>query len=308
MGMVLERGMAIGMREAQVRFGETSRLAAPGYFYDGQMQVENYEAHSNNTALLTRYGIGARGIDYMETYNGSTTTVGFPIFDGHGNMIATIGRSGSTPYYSVGDQREYDVWGKIRSGNTTGDPKPRYCANLGHVQDDESGLIYMRARYYEPTTGRFVSEDPAQDGRNYFQYATNNPVNKFDASGENDLWDAFKAAIQPLLVTIGGMNLAKLAAQLVANQAGYALFALAQMMFGVGSALSRMGQGLAASSNPFARIGGAILAHGGAKAIAAGVMLLQYAEWFMFLGGEAAAFDPIDRISLDWGSKNIGGD
>ncbi|MBI5705635.1 MAG: RHS repeat-associated core domain-containing protein [Armatimonadetes bacterium] len=161
------------------------------YYYDGQMQVENYEAHSNNTALLTKYGIGARGIDYMETYNGSTTTVGFPIYDGHGNMIATIGRSASSPYYSTGDAREYDVWGKIRSGNTTGDPKNRYCANLGHPTDDESGLIYMRARYYEPWTGRFVSEDPARDGFNYFVYGDSNPVSGVDPNGKAFVLDSF---------------------------------------------------------------------------------------------------------------------
>ncbi len=47
----------------------------------------------------------------------------------------------------------------MRAQQNAGDPKLRYCANLGHNQDDESGLIYMRARYYEPASGRFVSED-----------------------------------------------------------------------------------------------------------------------------------------------------
>ncbi|MBI5705637.1 MAG: RHS repeat-associated core domain-containing protein [Armatimonadetes bacterium] len=158
------------------------------YYYDGQMQVESYEERSNGAYLLTKYGIGARGIDYMETYNGSTTTVGFPIYDGHGNMIATIGRSASSPYYSTGDTREYDVWGRIRAGNTTGDPKPRYCANLGHVQDDESGLIYMRARYYEPGTGRFVSEDSARHSVNWYIYARNMPTVMNDPSGNEPAW------------------------------------------------------------------------------------------------------------------------
>ncbi|RIJ94278.1 MAG: hypothetical protein DCC45_12955 [Armatimonadetes bacterium] len=54
---------------------------------------------------------------------------------------------------------------------------------LGHKQDDESGLLYMRARYYEPWTGRFVTEDPALDGWNWFVYAGNEPVSKVDATG-----------------------------------------------------------------------------------------------------------------------------
>jgi hypothetical protein len=51
------------------------------------------------------------------------------------------------------------------------------------VQDDESGLIYMRARYYEPWSGRFVSEDPKNHGWNWYAYANSNPVNFVDATG-----------------------------------------------------------------------------------------------------------------------------
>jgi RHS repeat-associated protein len=71
----------------------------------------------------------------------------------------------------------------VRSGATTGGPKGRYVANLGHVQDDESGLIYMRARYYEPGTGRFICEDPAYDGVNWYTYCNNNPICLVDFSG-----------------------------------------------------------------------------------------------------------------------------
>lgn len=160
------------------------------FFYDGQMQVESKETYLSGNNWLTKYGVGARGIDYMErSYNGWTAAVAFPVYDGHGNMIATIGRSGST--YALGDQREYDVWGRIRAGNSTGDPKPRYCANLGHVQDDESGLIYMRARYYEPGTGRFVSEDHAKDGTNWFIYAMNQPIACADPTG-SEAMDIYK--------------------------------------------------------------------------------------------------------------------
>jgi hypothetical protein len=42
----------------------------------------------------------------------------------------------------------------------------------------------MRARYYEPNTGRFISEDPATDGENWFSYVHNSPINFFDPSGK----------------------------------------------------------------------------------------------------------------------------
>jgi RHS repeat-associated protein len=76
------------------------------------------------------------------------------------------------------------VWGE----RTPSTPGRGYCANLGHPED-ETGLVYMRARYYEPTTGRFISEDPARDGVNWYLYADGDPVGKVDASGCTNVVD-----------------------------------------------------------------------------------------------------------------------
>lgn len=56
----------------------------------------------------------------------------------------------------------------------------RYC---GEYQDLCSGLIYMRNRYYDPSIGRFITEDPARDGLNWYVYCGNSPVTLFDPSG-----------------------------------------------------------------------------------------------------------------------------
>lgn len=77
------------------------------------------------------------------------------------------------------------MWGSLRAGSTLGGPSQRYCANLGHVADDESGLVYMRARFYEPWSGRFVSEGFAMDGRNWYVCATNLPSTATDFSGRS---------------------------------------------------------------------------------------------------------------------------
>jgi RHS repeat-associated protein len=74
-----------------------------------------------------------------------------------------------------------DPWGVFNGGRTH--PAAQYCANLGHPTDAETGLVYMRARYYEPWTGRFLSEDPALDGMNWFVYCANDPVNRVDPDG-----------------------------------------------------------------------------------------------------------------------------
>lgn len=45
------------------------------------------------------------------------------------------------------------------------------------------GLIYFNARYYDPLTGRFLTEDPSRKGVNWYAYCENNPVNRIDPSG-----------------------------------------------------------------------------------------------------------------------------
>jgi RHS repeat-associated protein len=110
--------------------------------------------------------------------------VRYPLYDAHGNMVATLHRSGMGSF-GLSDSRSYDAWGSVRLGNATGDPKHAYCASLGHVKDDESGLTYMRARYYESSTGRFISEDPEGDGFNWYVYCGNNPISYVDGTGNS---------------------------------------------------------------------------------------------------------------------------
>ena len=154
------------------------------YRYDGQMGVETVDLASNGTvSAVERHGLGARGLDLIERTTQAGTTTGFPLYDAHGNDVATLTRSGTG--WSVGDERGYDAWGRVRLGAAQGPPSARYCASLGHVQDDESGLVYMRARYYEASTGRFVSEDHGLDGTNWFVYAHNTPTAFRDASGKD---------------------------------------------------------------------------------------------------------------------------
>lgn len=59
----------------------------------------------------------------------------------------------------------------------------------GHVNDPETGLVYMQARYYDAEVGRFLSVDPVgpQEGNlsrlNRYSYADNNPVMHLDPTG-----------------------------------------------------------------------------------------------------------------------------
>src|SRR3990172_11280329 len=55
----------------------------------------------------------------------------------------------------------------------------------GQYYDQETGLHYNYFRYYDPTTGRYVTPDPIglEGGINLFVYVANNPVNSSDPEG-----------------------------------------------------------------------------------------------------------------------------
>ncbi|MDQ8205894.1 RHS repeat-associated core domain-containing protein [Coraliomargarita sp. SDUM461003] len=50
-------------------------------------------------------------------------------------------------------------------------------------QTDENGLVYLRNRYYNPTTRRFVNSDPAREAWNWYAYAGGNPMSFVDPTG-----------------------------------------------------------------------------------------------------------------------------
>ena len=92
--------------------------------------------------------------------------------DGHGSVIGKY----SSACVSLG-AASYDAFGN--SIISLNDPFG-YC---GEYLDSESGLIYLRNRYYDPSTGRFITEDPAKDGMNWYSYCAGNPVNLWDPWG-----------------------------------------------------------------------------------------------------------------------------
>jgi RHS repeat-associated protein len=75
------------------------------------------------------------------------------------------------------------VYGLPREGIGAPASAHQFVGSLGHPTDAETDLVYMRARYMDPALGRFVSEDPAMDGANWFVYAGNDPVGNVDVDG-----------------------------------------------------------------------------------------------------------------------------
>src|SRR5574341_956234 len=66
---------------------------------------------------------------------------------------------------------------------------------------DATGLLYLRARYYDPKMGRFFQMDPSRQERNPFQYSLSNPVNYADPSGLSASQTSSLRQVMPLLIS-----------------------------------------------------------------------------------------------------------
>jgi len=78
----------------------------------------------------------------------------------------------------------YDAWGNVRVSTGTGHGKYRFT---GAELDTASGLYHMGARFYDPSIGRWLSEDPAKSfepaSLNFYAYVANNPLILIDPRG-----------------------------------------------------------------------------------------------------------------------------
>ena len=95
-------------------------------------------------------------------------------YDGLGSTTDLTNGSGTvTGTYS------YDVFGAVRAQTGGG---ANYWQFTGEQTDADSGLQYLRARYYDTATGRFLGRDPLMIGNRY-SYVEGNPTNYVDPYG-----------------------------------------------------------------------------------------------------------------------------
>ena len=97
------------------------------------------------------------------------------LHDGLGSAVAVSNTAGEL----MGSQR-YDTWGNV-TASTGVVPQYGYTGR----EPDASGLIYYRARYYDPGVGRFTQRDPIgfADGVNPYTYVGSSPANFVDPLG-----------------------------------------------------------------------------------------------------------------------------
>ena len=142
-----------------LRTSKTSGGTTTEFLYDGV----NVIGEKTNTDVKTYI----RGKEILLDSDGI-----FYHHDTHGSVSALVNAQNE-----VLAQNIYDAYG---AGNISHLSPFGYC---GEYFDSETGFVYLRNRYYDPNTGRFISQDPIKDGDNWYVYANNNPIMFFDPFG-----------------------------------------------------------------------------------------------------------------------------
>lgn len=172
------------------------------FVWDGFNVHADYSGSNNQLAAYTLTPSDAGGKDAASPAEALEVTRGgvasFYLHDGLNSTVATADATGT-----VTARYRYDTFG--RPANSNG-PESRYTYT-GAQYDSSSGLYYLHDRYYDPSTGRFLSQDPLASqyynvplGRfthrdptldvtlpatlNLYAYATNDPVDYADPNGD----------------------------------------------------------------------------------------------------------------------------
>jgi RHS repeat-associated protein len=159
------------------------------------------------SGMVTRsYTYGLQRISENQIVQG-TWTPSFYGYDGGGSVRQLTNTVGV-----VTDEYEYDAFGNsfTRSGTT-----PNNYLYRGEQYDSDLALYYLRARYYNPNTGRFLSRDPlagnAKDPASLhkYLYAGGDPINYIDPRGSSPLVEGgslqsnFELAVNASLRVLG---------------------------------------------------------------------------------------------------------
>ncbi|MCG7410902.1 Hint domain-containing protein, partial [Paenibacillus sp. ACRRX] len=159
-------------------YNEDKRIVAEAVIEaDGKPRILYVYIYDTNGAIIGRQDAASGKVQYYQ-------------LNGHGDVVSLTDDQGSKL-----NEYRYDIWGlPLESKETV----PNIFGYAGEYWDAVSDLQYLRARWYDPSMGRFISEDKNQgkieepDTLNRYTYVENNPLNGVDPTGEYRLECAFQ--------------------------------------------------------------------------------------------------------------------
>ncbi|MEQ1934219.1 MAG: RHS repeat-associated core domain-containing protein, partial [Fimbriimonadaceae bacterium] len=99
--------------------------------------------------------------------------------------------SQTTAAQTIEHTNDFDAYGN-GLGTPSGFIGPfKYGGGYGYQEDQDHGLKLLGHRYYDSSTGRFLSRDPAFSGRNWTSYCANNPLRRADPRGLDFDWNRY---------------------------------------------------------------------------------------------------------------------
>jgi RHS repeat-associated protein len=193
-GNIVQRGTQ------QFVFDQANRLtSAPGvatYAYDGFGRrfsvvgndgLNRVQLYTQDGKILQAGPAGGAATRYIYLHNhviaeSGPSGIQYQHTDALGSPVARTNTAGA-----IVSRTKYEPYGKTAQGATP------TIGFTGHVNDADTGLVYMQQRYYDPVAGRFLSIDPvttdANTGSSFnrYAYANNNPYKYVDPDGRGSV-------------------------------------------------------------------------------------------------------------------------
>ena len=148
------------------------------YVYNGDRVLKEID---DNNGSLARYTTASSSYyQPLLHFKRNDGSIRYPLADIVGTARQLVDQNGAaTDAYSL------DAFGRYVDGWANPTPNPyRFGAAWGYITDTPgSGLLQLGARTYWPEIGRFIQQDPAKDGINWYTYADNNPLTGIDPEG-----------------------------------------------------------------------------------------------------------------------------
>jgi RHS repeat-associated protein len=157
------------------RLSKTVEGTTTKFLYDGANAVQ--EQNSGNSATANLFtGLGIDQAFSRQVVGGATSSL---LTDALGSTIALGDANGAVQTSYI-----YEPFGAVTSSGATNTNGYQFT---GRENDGSTGLYFNRARYYNPSFGRFISEDPlgfpGGPDPNLYAYVANSPVSFADPLG-----------------------------------------------------------------------------------------------------------------------------